>query len=262
MTFCIIGTGNIASFLATRLATARHRCTGVYSRDIHAAKAFAETLLCRNYGTIKDVKDGEADGCFLAVSDAAIAEVAGLLSFKQTVLVHTAGAVDIDIIKTAANDCALLWPVYSILKNNLPTHRKIPCAWEASSDKAKKFVLAMGHAFSDDLFETKYEQRKWLHLAAVMSNNFITHLMAICEQICIDNKLPFTTLLPIIEQTFARLKQHSPKTLQTGPAARNDINTIKEQTALLEREPNWQKIYEAMTDSIQAAGWNVHKGGV
>ena len=41
----------------------------------------------------------------------------------------------------------------------------------------------MGHAVTDELFEARYDQRKWLHVAAVMSNNFITHLMTICDQI-------------------------------------------------------------------------------
>jgi predicted short-subunit dehydrogenase-like oxidoreductase (DUF2520 family) len=252
MTFNIIGTGNVASFLGTRLVTARHQCTGVYSRDANAAKKFAEALLCDKYGTITDVEDGAADICFLAVSDSAVGIIAAQLSFKQTVLVHTAGAVTIEAIKTGASDCGILWPVYSILKNNLPTHRKIPCAWEASTDKAKRFVLSMGHAITDELFEARYDQRKWLHLAAVMSNNFITHLMAICEQVCADNKLPFSTLMPIIEQTFDRIKQYSPQTLQTGPAMRHDTTTINAQLSILESHPHWQKIYAAMTESIQA----------
>ena len=251
MTFCIIGTGNIAWFLGTRLVTARHQCMGVYSRDAEHAKTLAGALLSNKYGAITDLKDEEADICFLAVSDAAISVVAAQLSFTRTVLVHTAGAVSIESICNAATDCAILWPVYSILKNNLPSHRKIPCAWEASTDKAKKYMLSIGHAVTDEMFEAKYEQRKWLHLAAVMSNNFITHLMAICDQICSENSLPFSTLLPIIEQTFDRVKQHAPQTQQTGPAIRHDTATIQRQISLLGNHPNWQRIYEAMTESIQ-----------
>ncbi|MCW3120930.1 MAG: hypothetical protein JWQ38_422 [Flavipsychrobacter sp.] len=251
MKFSIIGTGNIASFIGTRLVTARHKCMGVYSRDTEKAGAFAETLLCDKYGAITEVEDGSADVCFLAVSDAAISEVAAQLSFKQTILVHTAGAVTIDTIQNAAADCAILWPVYSILKNSLPAHRNIPCAWEASTDKAKRVILTLAHAITDELFEARYDQRRWLHLTAVMSNNFITHLMAICEQVCADNDLPFSTLLPIIEQTFDRIKNGSPHALQTGPAVRNDTTTIQSQIALLEQHPEWQNIYKAMTNSIQ-----------
>jgi predicted short-subunit dehydrogenase-like oxidoreductase (DUF2520 family) len=251
MTFSIIGTGNIAWFFGKRLVTERHRCTGVYSRNTVAAKQLGDALIADKYGAIADVKDGDADVCFLAISDKAIHEVAAQLSFKNTMLVHTAGAVSLDSISGAAIDCAVLWPVYSILKNSLPNHRNIPCAWEASTTKAGKYIQSIGHAITDMLFEAKYEQRKWLHLSAVISNNFINHLMAICEQVCAENNLPFSTLLPIIEQTFDRIKNDSPKNLQTGPAIRHDSTTIEEHIALLSNHPHWQKVYEAVTDSIQ-----------
>ena len=251
MTFSIIGTGNIAWFFGNRLVTGRHSCIGVYSRNTNAAKELAGALIANKHGAINDIKDGEADICFLAVSDIAIDKIASLLSFKNTMLVHTAGAVGIDSIIGSAKDCAVLWPVYSILKNNLPDHRNIPCAWEGSTPKAEKYIQSIGHAITDVLFEAKYEQRKWLHLSAVFSNNFINHLMAICEQVCAENNLPFSTLLPIIEQTFDRIKNDSPKNLQTGPAARGDTTTIQEHIALLNNHPHWQKVYEAITASIQ-----------
>src|ERR1022692_2974647 len=104
MTFSIIGTGNIAWFFGNRIVTAKHHCTSVYGRNKDEVKKLAETLLSDKYGAIKEIEDGECDVCFLAVSDIAIAEVAAWLHFKQTVLVHTAGAVALDVIKTAATD--------------------------------------------------------------------------------------------------------------------------------------------------------------
>lgn len=251
MTFSIIGNGNIAWFLGKRLVTERHRCIGVYSRNTSAAKELSEALISDKHGAITEIKDGDADICFLAVSDAAIEAVAGQLSFRSTMLVHTAGAVSLDSIKGAAEDCAVLWPVYSILKNNLPGHRNIPCAWEASTNKAERYIQSIGHAITDVLFKAQFEQRKWLHLSAVISNNFINHLMAICEQVCAENDLPFSVLLPIIAQTFDRIKNDAPKNLQTGPAIRHDSTTINGHIALLANHPHWQKIYEAITASIQ-----------
>ncbi len=252
MTFSIIGTGNIAWFFGNRLVTGRHHCAGVYARDKEAAKKLAEALLSDKYGDINEVQDEDADVCFLAVSDHAISQVASGLSLKHTMLVHTAGAVDLDIISCAATDCAVLWPVYSILKHHLPDHRNIPCAWEASSEKAKRLLLNIGHAITDNLFEAKYEQRRWLHLSAVIGNNFINHLLAVCEQICAENDLPFSTVMPIVEQTFERIRHSSPKELQTGPAVREDHSTAQEQVKLLQNHPAWQKVYVALTESIQA----------
>lgn len=251
MTFTIIGTGNIAWFIGNRLVAARHLCKGVFGRNPDSVQQLAEALLCEKFGDLKLAKETEADVCFLAVTDGAVQAVANQLSYKRTVLVHTAGAVQLEAISKAAPDTAVLWPVYSILRANQPAHRNIPTAWEASSAKAEKYTLAMAHVITDVLFEAKFEQRKWLHLSAVMANNFTNHLMAICERICKENKLPFSTLEPIIDQTFSRLKSASAKSLQTGPAARGDDETVSEQLALLEKHPYWQKVYAAMTDSIK-----------
>ena len=251
MTYSIIGTGNIAWFLAKRLREAGHKCMGIYGRDTKAVALLAEEVLCARHGVIKEIADGTADVCFMAVADHAIPAVAAELSLKQTVLIHTAGSVSVQAIEQAAADCAVLWPVYSILKTDLPHHRNIPCAWEATSKKAERLVLNMGHAITDMLFEAKGEQRKWLHLSAVISNNFINHLVTICEQICKENDLPFSTIYPIIEQTFDRIKHASPYVLQTGPAKRHDDNTIQGHLAVLAEHPHRQRIYESITASIE-----------
>jgi hypothetical protein len=86
-----------------------------------------------------------------------------------------------------------------------------------------------------------------------MSNNFVTHLLAIGEKVCLENQLPYSTLQPIIEQTFERLRNFSPQSVQTGPAMRNDTSTIDEQIALLEDHPQWKRVYEAITESIQSS---------
>jgi len=252
MTFSIIGTGNIAWFYGKRLAAGGHRCMGVYGRDVAATKELADALLSGKCASINDVRDGDADVCFIAVSDNAIESVANQLSFKSTVLVHCAGALEIDVIQKAAVDTAVLWPVYSILKGSLPAHRDIPCAWEATTDKARRYVQEMAHAITEELFEAKGAQRKWLHLSAVITNNFVNHLLAINEQICKENELPASVLQPLITQTFERVRQASPYTVQTGPAIRHDEATIDKHEKLLADHPEFKKVYEALTNSIQA----------
>lgn len=251
MTFSIIGSGNIAWFFGKRLAASGHQCVGVYGRNSTTVKELADALLSAKHGAINDIVDEDADVCFLAVSDAAVESVAAQISFKKTVLVHNAGALSLDAIKKSAKDYAVLWPIYSILRNNTRNDRDIPCAWEVSSDKAKRYVLEMGHAITDHLFEAKDSQRKWLHLSAVITNNFINHLFAINEQICTKNKLPASTLQPLIAQTFERVKHSSAFAIQTGPAMRNDNSTIEQHLKLLEQQPHLLDVYEAMTRSIK-----------
>lgn len=251
MRFCIIGTGNIAWFFGKRLVDAGHHCVGVYGRNAAKAAELASalnTVAHYNLSTIKAV-----DVYILAISDASIPAIAAQLQSTGATLMHTAGAVPLSALGTGP-DTAVLWPIYSISRTHLPNHRNIPCAWEASSLMADAHIQTIGKAITDELFHAAYEQRKWLHLSAVISNNFVNHLMAICEQICKHNQLPFAVLQPIINQTVERIQHVSPSAVQTGPAARGDQATIERQLQLLDTHPEWRNIYEAITKSIQNQG--------
>lgn len=241
----------MAWFLAQKLTAAGHSCTGVWGRNPAHAEELATDLRIKPYEYLSEIKDGEMDICFLALSDVAIETIAKKLSFETTVLVHTAGSVPINVLTQSARDCAVLWPVYSILKHNLPRHREVPCAWEGTTDKAKRYIQSIAHGLTDVLFEARGDQRKWMHLSAVIGNNFINHLMAICEQICREQQLPFAVVQPIIKQTFERIADHNPVELQTGPAKRHDTITIGGQTDLLRHHPDWQAVYKSITQSIE-----------
>ena len=75
MTFSIIGTGNIAWFFGKRLAASGHQCKGVYGRNAAAVKELADALLSNRFGAISDIRDEDADVCFLAVSEIGRAHV-------------------------------------------------------------------------------------------------------------------------------------------------------------------------------------------
>ncbi len=251
MLYSIVGTGNMAWFLAQKLTAAGHHCTGVWGRNPEAAEELAADIRIKPYEKLSDIVDGDCDMCFLALSDVAIETIAKRLSFQKTVLVHTAGSIPINVLSPYAHDCAVLWPVYSILKHNLPRHRNVPCAWEGTTDKAKRYIQSIAHGLTDMLFEARGDQRKWLHLSAVIGNNFINHLMAVCEQICHEQQLPFEVVQPILKQTFERITDHTPHELQTGPARRRDTITIGNQVSLLKNHPDWQAVYKALTTSIE-----------
>jgi len=250
MKYSIIGTGNMAWFLARRLKTKDYECVGVYGRNAKSATMLANEIYANTCGSIADVKD-DADICIMAVSDQAIGDLAKFLSLENSVLAHTAGSISLDITANAATDRVVIWPVYSILRSDLPVHRDIPCAWEANSEKAKYYAKAVIDSFTDISFEAKEQQRNWLHLAAVFSNNFINHLLTICEQICEKQGVSFAILQPIIKQTFERSLHHPSSEMQTGPAKRGDSATINKHMDLLTNNPEWQAVYKAMSSAIE-----------
>jgi predicted short-subunit dehydrogenase-like oxidoreductase (DUF2520 family) len=238
----------MAWFLAGRLRDAGFTCMGVYGRDADKAGVLAERAggpVIDNPGDLDD----EAECTIVAVSDHAIAEVANKLSLTNSVVLHTAGAVPLDVIDK--EEKAVLWFIYSILKTELPDHKAIPVMWEASSPKASKVVKTIGGAVSDIVMEGDAGKRQWLHLSAVFANNFTNHLVTICEKICQEQGLSFKLMMPILQQTLYRINYKSPAELQTGPAIRRDGTTIDKHVQLLAQHPQWQQVYQTLTSSIE-----------
>lgn len=251
MTYYIVGSGNMAWFLVKRLTEAGHTCKGIYGRNKDAVNALASACQLPICKEVVDIKD-DADICVLAVADKAIKEIADSLSFKKTVLIHNAGGADMDLLAGAALHYGVLWCIYSIVKHDLPNHRNIPFVYEASSTEAKDILQQITTGITDVAYKADSANRKSLHLAAVFSNNFTNHMMTIAEQLCKEHNMPFSLLQPIMQQTMDRLAHTSPYELQTGPARRNDENTIQHHLALLEIHPGWQNVYNAINQSIKA----------
>lgn len=249
MTYYIVGTGNTAWFLATKLHAAGHFCKGIYGRDIAKATELANTIATNAYELTNEIPD-DADVCILAVSDSAIEEISDKLHFSETLLLHTAGAVSSSVLKDAAKYYGVIWPIYSITKNQLPETRNIPSAIEVNNIDCSTLIHTIAASFTDNVYKADSDKRKRMHLAAVFSNNFSNHLFAVAEKMCAENGIPFSTMIPIIAQTAERINNQSPSTLQTGPAKRNDTATMQEHLQLLNQYPEWEEMYKSISASI------------
>lgn len=250
MTYYIIGTGNMAWFLGTKLKAAGHKCAGVYGRNKDNATKLSEEISGELILNINDLNDNQ-NICILAISDDAIEEFVQQLSFKNTLLIHTAGAMPINTLSKASNKQGVIWPIYSITKGSITDNTEIPCVIEYSDKDSKEALLEIARSFSNNIKEVTSEQRQQLHLTAVISNNFSNHLYTICEQLLAEHNLSIDLLLPIIYQTISRLKERSPYDMQTGPAKRHDLQTINKQLKVLQNHPEWAKIYDAISRSIE-----------
>lgn len=248
MQFSIVGTGNIAWFLGNRLSMAGHNCSYVYGRNEEKASALAKALIARPTNSFQMI-GAEDDAVILAVPDYSISEVSRKLTYSKPVIIHSSGFTGLDAIMQPNK--GVIWPIYSIRKGQLPTHRAIPLIIESSGGWSHTIVKNLANNCSDLIYETGLDQRKWLHLAAVIGNNFVNHLLHIDEKICEQRGLDFELIKPILMQTIDNLKNNRPSQLQTGPATRNDEATMAAQTELLQENPGWQNIYKSISDSIK-----------
>ena len=79
----------------------------------------------------------------------------------------------------------------------------------------------------------------------------MNHLYQIGNKICLENKVPFDILKPLIQETAEKIQTLTPSEAQTGPAKRKDKQTIASHIDFLKNE-NQNAIYTLLTQSIQS----------
>ena len=94
------------------------------------------------------------------------------------------------------------------------------------------------------------EERKVLHLAGIVASNFSNHMYSLSEEVLGSRGMDFEILKPLILETASKVMEIEPTAAQTGPASRNDKEVIAEHIDLLKGNPELQKIYTFVSDSI------------
>src|SRR6185312_14642512 len=167
----------------------------------------------------------EADIYIIAISDAALESIEKIKALKNKFIVHTAGSVSKDVLKTLSSEYGVLYPLQSLSD---ATHEipEIPFLVEGNSSKTTEKLLEFTKTLSAKVILVTEQERLHYHVAAVFAGNFTNHLYAIAENFCGKEKIDFSNLLPMIMEVTSRLNNNSPRDVQTGAAIRDDIFTI------------------------------------
>lgn len=198
-------------------------------------------LYGRDYPSEKEIS---ADLILIAVTDAAVAEVA--INFPNTLTAHTAGAVPMQ----PGPRSAVFYPLYSFSKEQRVHFKQVPLLLETASQGDRDVLEDVARDLSDAVYWIDSAQREKLHVAAVMVNNFTNHLYTLAEEYCDQRGLPFEVLHAIMLQGPSKAKELGPKIAQTGPAVRGDQGTINKHLQEL-GESDLAKLYQILTQSIQ-----------
>lgn len=249
MEIVIIGTGNTATVLGKKIKQAGHRILQVYGRNSEAASSLAYELGTEstNYPSIIT---NQADIYIIAVSDNAIEDVLSKLHLPQKPIVHTAASISLRALRPFSPHCGVLYPLQS-LKKGVSDSPDIPLLIDANDKYTLNLLEILANSISNNVFVANDETRIKLHLAAVFCNNFVNHIFYLIQNYCEEEGLDFRLLTPLIQETANRLKYYSPAQSQTGPAIRNDVNTLNKHLSLLKSHPHLKELYELFTRSIQ-----------
>lgn len=221
----------------------------VYSRTAERAGRLADNLQTTS-STLIDELDYSADAYFFCLPDDVIQTVLDQTSFGEQLLVHTAGSVDMDIFKGHSSNYGVLYPLQSFSDSGKPDWSVIPLCIEGNNADNESILRKLAERISGKVISLDSEKRRFLHLAAVVASNFSNHMYALAWQLARHSGLDPSLLIPLIRETTEKAIILGPAKAQTGPAIRADVNTLKEHIGLLEGQPEIQKIYTFVSESI------------
>lgn len=250
MKIVLIGAGNLATHLGKALHAAGHDMVQVFSRTMQSAETLASLLDAEPLTDMAQVCD-DADVYIFSVKDSALEQlVSRLCGGEKKVFLHTAGSMPMSVFRGKALHYGVLYPMQTFSKQREVDFSIIPCFIEANDEFALKQIESLAGQISHRVYQLSSEDRKYLHLSAVFACNFANHCYAASQELLQQHGIPFDVMLPLIDETAAKVHGMTPKEAQTGPAVRYDENVIGKQIQLLENQPYFQKIYDCMSKSI------------
>lgn len=267
----VLGAGRVATHLVPALVQAGHKVVQVWSRTETSARVLAEANRVSYTDEIAAVEP-DADVYIACLTDEALPEVAGnLLRLFEKVdgtddsirggarrakrlFLHTAGSVSMDVWKQAgAVHYGILYPLQTFSKDRVVNMGDVSFFVEASDDEAMARIESLAFSLSDKVFRADSKRRARLHIAAVFACNFVNAMYDAAHQLLAEDKIPFEVLLPLIDETAAKVHTLAPREAQTGPAVRGDVAVMHSHMEALAQDKELQGLYESISRLIRGS---------
>jgi predicted short-subunit dehydrogenase-like oxidoreductase (DUF2520 family) len=245
----LVGSGNVAWHLGHAFRNNGIEIVQVINRSSRPGKELAHAL-GSTYSSYLQKKLPVNDFVVVAVKDSALKEVLHSIQPTNAIVLHTSGTFGIDIFPLGQKNYGILYPIQTLTKGVYLDLRQTPLVIEASDKKSLSQIKELAEKISGNVREVSTEHRRVLHVSGIFLNNFTNHLIACTFDYMKKYKLDQAIVLPLLEETICKLKKISPYEAQTGPARRNDLNIIHRHLEFLSNEPQLQKLYSCLTDSI------------
>ena len=251
MKITLIGAGNLATHLGKALFGAGHHIIQVFSRTHESAAALAARVQSEPISDLSCLSP-DADIYIIAVKDSVLAQVIPQVCAvnPNAVFAHTAGSMPISCFERYASHYGVFYPMQTFSKAREVDFSVIPCFLETSDLDTAQVLKTLADSITTTVYYLDSGKRRYLHLAAVFACNFANHCYALAQQVLQQSDLPFEVLLPLIDETAAKVHDLTPIQAQTGPAVRYDRNVMEAQTRLIADMPLARELYERLSLSI------------
>ena len=245
----IIGSGNVAEAMAKAVAESVNELVAIVARNSERGEYIAHRCNTRHIELGNEIP--VADIYIISVSDRAVADIARSINFPSGAIVaHTAGGVGMDALGEIANR-AVLYPLQTFTKGRNINFNKTPLFLEYANQECGEKLKSFAYSMSAAVHEADSELRGKMHVAAVFACNFVNRMYGIGCELLAKEGLAFDTLKPLIEETCAKaLESCNPIAVQTGPAVRNDQNTIDKHLQYIADDKTKTEIYKLISKDI------------
>jgi len=243
------GAGKVTSGIVPCLLDKGHRILQIYSRSAEKGAVIAKSG--RAKWTDKPVFDQDNDIIIVAVSDKSLEVILReLKAGENTIVAHTAGSYGLDIFPASIIQKGVFYPLQTFSEGRNIDMHGVPVFTEASDRKTASVLDDLARSIGSLPVRSSIDNRRLLHVAAVFASNFTNYMLTTGKMISERAGFSEEILDPLIIETINKAIGKGPVLSQTGPAVRNDYNTIEKHLELLSFSPELQTLYEEITRSI------------
>ncbi len=256
MNIGLIGSGNVAFHFAKALSKIDAIKLQIWGRNKLSLSELAYTIKLHPVDRFEDLLSNQ-DIIIIALKDDAIAEIAQSLQQHRDLLspdcivVHTSGAISMDVFKDKLNSYGVLYPLQTFSKEKELNFKAVPLFLEANSVDVLTRIEQLCKLLVEKYWVLDSQKRKVLHVAAVFACNFPNHLYSLAQDLLEESGMSFEMLKPLILETADKIRWNDPAQVQTGPAVRNDEQTLKNHEDMLVGHGDMLKIYQILSSSIK-----------
>jgi predicted short-subunit dehydrogenase-like oxidoreductase (DUF2520 family) len=194
----------------------------------------------------------QANVYIYAVKDEALASVVAQVQGRERSLhLHTSGTMPITVFGEDKPHAGIFYPFQTFSKARLiEDFSTVPVFFEARGIDDISAVYSLALTITSHVYEATQHDRERLHVAGVFTNNFTNLMYTMAAELLQHTHIPFKALLPLIDETAAKIRTLAPKDAQTGPAKRGDENVMAHHVALLPND-EMRQIYQLLSEQIK-----------
>lgn len=250
MRLVMLGSGNVATHLARAAASAGIEVCQVISRGMDNARRLADEFPGCAAATDPAQAVPDADFYIIAATDSATEAIAARLPQTSGLIVHTSGSVPLDAMRRATANSAVgvLYPLQTFSRSAQVDVSQVPFFIEGADETTLAEVEKLGRLLSSRVYRADSETRGYLHVAGVLSNNFVNLLLSMTHDLLKQRNLPLDVVRPLLELTVDKAMSMDPRQAQTGPATRGDTATMERHESLLPDDD--AEIYRLLSQAI------------